>query len=300
MPQCRESAGFGDTLALVRRTLDSLPPGEAEVAKAILARPFDVLNWSAAELADVSATSRATVVRACQRLGFEGLADLRLRVARDIGWARAPSSEAPPTEPQQIAQRLFERTGQALLGMAGMLDGVALEEAVDVVVRARRLLVAGVGTTQVLASDLAYTLNMVGRPAEPPAELVLQQLAARSLSTSDALVAVSLSGTNPQTLRIAELAHHAGASVVLVSCFSSSRISELAKVTLVTGNHNVIGLDSDGPINAAAVLVLLRALGAAVEVRLGAAGGFRGSLHALADGTNQGTALPEDEAEESS
>lgn len=281
----RVAEGGGDTLALVRRTLADLPPGEAQVARVLLERPFDVLYWSAAEMAEASETSTATVVRACHRLGFAGLPDLRMRMARDIGWARVPSPEAPPpTEPQRIAEGLFRRAGEAIRGMADLLDGASLEQAVDVIVGARRVLIAAVGPTQVLAYDLAYSLNMVGRPAELPADMSLQQIAARGLRAGDLLISVSLSGTNSQTLRIAELAHAAGAEVLLVSCFTASQISELATVTLVTGNHNVIGLDSDGPINSAAVLLLLRSLAAAVEVRLGAPGGYRGSLQALADG----------------
>jgi RpiR family transcriptional regulator, carbohydrate utilization regulator len=287
--------GVGDTLALVRRMLDDLPPGEAQVARVILGRPFDVLYWSAADLAAASETSTATVVRACHRLGFGGLPDLRMRMARDIGWAREPAHDmAPPTEPQRIAQGLFRRTAEALGAMAEVVDGVALKEAVEVVIAARRLLIAAVGPTQVLAYDLAYSLNMVGRPAELPADMSLQQLAARSLESGDVLFAVSLSGTNPQTLRIVEVAREAGASVVLVSCFASSRISELATVTLVTGNHNVVGLDSDGPVNSVAVLLLLRSLAAAVEVRLGAPGGYRGSLHTLAEGMGLGKTAPPD------
>lgn len=275
--------GIDDTLALVRRMVPDLPPGEAQVARAVLESPFDVLTWSAAELAAASDTSTATVVRACHRLGFEGLPDLRIRLARDIGWERSPAGETPPTEPQKIAQRLFRRAGEALTSASELIDGAALEAAVDHLVRAGRVLVAGVGPTQVLAYDLAYALNLAGRPAEYPADMGLQQLAARRLRPGDLCVAISLSGMNPSTGRIAELARRSGAAVVLISCFASSRISEEAAVTLVVGNHNVIGLDSDGPINSISVLLLLRALARAVEVRLGG-DEYRAGLHALAEG----------------
>lgn len=294
----RVAESGGDTLALVRRTLADLPPGEAQVARVILERPFDVLYWSAAEMAEASETSTATVVRACHRLGFAGLPDLRMRMARDIGWSRAPSPDSPPpTEPQRIAQGLFRRAGEAIGEMAGLLDGPALEQAVEAIVGARRVLIAAVGPTQVLAYDLAYSLNMVGRPAELPADMSLQQIAARGLEVGDLLISISLSGTNPHTLRIAELARGRGAEVLLISCFTSSRISELATVTLVTGNHNVVGLDSDGPINSAAVLLLLRSLAAAVEVRSGSLGGYRGSLQALADGMMALGSAPEEDTD---
>lgn len=286
----RGADGAGDTLALVRRTLVSLPPGEAQVARVILERPFEVLYWSAMDMADASDTSTATVVRACHRLGFGGLPDLRMRLARDIGWAQAPSPQAPPTEPQRNAADLFRRTAEGLGTMAEAFDGTALEDAVDAMLTANRLLVAAVGPTQVLAYDFAYSLNMVGRAAELPTDAGLLQLAARGLRPGDVLLSISLSGTNPQTLRIAELAHAAGATVILVTCFASSRISELATVTLVTGNHNVIGLESDGPINFVAVLLLLRSLAATVETRLGAPG-YRGGLQTLSDGLAMGTPL---------
>lgn len=274
----------GDTLALVKATLASLPPGEAQVARIVLERPFDVLSWSVAELAAVSETSTATVVRTCHRLGLGGLPDLRLRLARDIGWTRAPYTGTPPTELQRIAEGLFRRTAQGLEAMAEEFDGPALEAAAQMVQAARRVLIAAVGPTQVLAYDLAYSLNLVGRTAELPSDMGLQRVAARGLCAGDLLISVSLTGANPQTLQIAELAHAAGASVLLITCFAPSRISELADVTLVTGNHNVVGLDSDGPINVVAVLLLLRALAAVLATRLGTDKSYPDAVQALTDG----------------
>lgn len=96
-----------------------------------------------------------------------------VRLAREIGWTRAPSPGTPPTEPQQIAQGLFRGTAEGLEGMADAFDGLALEAAVEAVQTARRVLIAAVGPTQVLAYDLAYSLNLVGRPAELPADMSL-------------------------------------------------------------------------------------------------------------------------------
>ena len=72
----------GSVLLRVRAALPLLGPSERRVAQVILDRPGAVTEWSTAELATEAGTSTATVVRACQNLGFRGFQHLRLEVAR--------------------------------------------------------------------------------------------------------------------------------------------------------------------------------------------------------------------------
>ncbi len=68
----------------VRAAASALGPSEGRVAAVIMDRPDDVVDWSAAELAAAAGTSTATVIRACQSLGFRGFQHLRLELARSV------------------------------------------------------------------------------------------------------------------------------------------------------------------------------------------------------------------------
>ncbi|MFE7418004.1 MurR/RpiR family transcriptional regulator [Rhodococcus sp. NPDC057529] len=65
------------TRARLRAGLAIRGPGEQRVARAVPAEPAAVVELSTAELAAASDTSPATVVRACQRLGFRGFQHIR-------------------------------------------------------------------------------------------------------------------------------------------------------------------------------------------------------------------------------
>ena len=59
--------------AYIRALIPSLVPSEATVARALLEHADDITGWSAGRLAAATGTSPATVIRACQSLGYTGL-----------------------------------------------------------------------------------------------------------------------------------------------------------------------------------------------------------------------------------
>lgn len=246
----------------------------------ILERPFEVLDWSAAELADAAKTSTATVIRACHRLGFPGLPQLRIRLARDLGWSD-PSRNGQPTEPGRIATELFESAAQTFASLAGRVDGPALERAVDVLAAARRVLIVCSGPTQALCVDVQASLNLFGRHTEFPADAIAQQIAASNLSGDDACIAISTSGTNGLTVRAAEIAGDSGATVVGVTCFAHSRLASLAGVPIVLGMHRVAAMADTAPVTTAALLLLLRALTTAVARRISSEREYQAHLQTL-------------------
>ena len=104
----------GIVLLRVRAALPLLGPSERRVAQVILDRPGAVTEWSTAELATEAATSAATVVRACQNLGFRGFQHLRLEVAR------AAPTENAPVDTHPLA-RIFADAADAIdLGRASV------------------------------------------------------------------------------------------------------------------------------------------------------------------------------------
>jgi DNA-binding MurR/RpiR family transcriptional regulator len=137
------------------------------------------------------------------------------------------------------------------------------------------------GPTQALCVDVNGALNLGGRHTEFPVDAIAQQIAASNLGADDVCVAISTSGTNGLTIRAAETAGEAGATVVGVTCFAHSHLARLADIAVVLGMHRVAGMADTAPVTGAALMLLLRALTTAVARRLDAAPEYQAHLHML-------------------
>ena len=177
-------------LERIATTKAGLSESEQRVAQAIVDRPYDFLGWSAADLARESATSAATAVRTCRRLGFRGLNELRLTLARDLGW---PPSAAPASRPRRASSlnELFDDASRSFQSMVTRDTTDAFKRAVEYLARARRVLVVAAGPSTVFAQDFVYQARIGGMGAEFWPDVIMQTLAASQLTRRDVCVAVS-------------------------------------------------------------------------------------------------------------
>ncbi|MFO7689881.1 MAG: MurR/RpiR family transcriptional regulator [Cryobacterium sp.] len=254
----------GTVLMRVRAALPLLGPSERRVAQVILERPGAVTEWSTAELATRAGTSTATVVRACQNLGFRGFQHLRLEVARAAPTEGAPAPDAHPLD------RVFADAADAIVLGRNSVDLAAVDAAGDVLATARRLVLVGTGFSAPPLQDAAMRFATLGRAVEAPSDILGQQFAARSLTGDDACLTVSYSGANAHTLRACRAAKEGGAVLIAVTSFARSPLTQLADISLVTGPVTRAH-DVDPFLSRLSHLLVLHALHAALHSRTTAA-----------------------------
>lgn len=215
-------------VARIQTLLPTLQPSERRVAEVFLARPEWTIEASSSDVGSAAGVSRATVVRACQRLGFTGYPQLRVLLARDLGIGHGGG-------PTEGAFRAFYRTvADSVDVMTALLDDDSVERAVGLLCDARRVLVAGNGLSSPVAAEAAMRLTAVGRPADAPPDHLTQQIQARLLGGEDVCLIVSGTGSTDASLRVAEAAKAAGAPIIALTAFARSSLAELATVTLVS------------------------------------------------------------------
>ena len=71
-------------LERVKASMPALPPAEQRVAKLLLADPRSFATLPVTELAERSHVSKPTVVRFCRSVGYDGLADFKLKLAGTV------------------------------------------------------------------------------------------------------------------------------------------------------------------------------------------------------------------------
>jgi len=254
--------------AYIRALIPSLIPSEATVARALLEHADDIASWSAGRLAAATGTSPATVIRACQSLGYTGLNQLRdaMTKARSDGGGAGQRDDAG-----SALDRIVAAGVEQLQAMASILDRAEFARAVTALADARRVLMVTMSDLAMLGQYAVFHFALVGRSAEAPADPITMHALAGMLGPGDVCFAVGHTGTNGLTIRICQAAAGAGATVIAVTSFARGALAELADIHLAVGTpHPEVMADSTTRIRVGQML-LIDALQDALAARLGTA-----------------------------
>ncbi|WP_172836081.1 MurR/RpiR family transcriptional regulator [Microlunatus soli] len=242
-----DAAGAGrstaaDVTARITSLLPSLLPAEQQVARVLLDRAGDAADLSSQQVAELAGTSRATVVRASQSLGFSGYQQLRVLLARDAALAdRARSARTPERGADGLATstyRRFEQVRDAADRMTALLDPEQIESAVRRLAAADRILVVGHGLSRSLAIDAAARLVRLGLVAEHLTDRIDQLIVTRLLGERGVVLMISGSGSHTDSIGVAREVRQSAAHLIAVTAFARSPIAELADTLLVVGMPN--------------------------------------------------------------
>jgi DNA-binding MurR/RpiR family transcriptional regulator len=252
----------------IATAINAMQPSERRVVELVAASPEVVVESTAQQIADRVGVGRATVVRACQSIGYPGYPQLRVALAAEL------AQHAPPADFGSSALGRIRSDVAALAAVlpqiASVLDEESVERAVGALVGARRLLVLANGLSAPLASDLAMRLTAVGRAADSIADSIGQQIAARQLGPQDVAVIVSGSGANEVSLKVARAARQGAATVVALTSFRDSPLVSLADVSLVVAPASTTFRNELEHTSRIALLVLVESLVEIVATRSGA------------------------------
>lgn len=235
LERARQRDGHSDVRHLIRANLQGFSPAERRVADVVLADPLEILDASVTELADRAGTSAASVVRMCTSIGLKGYQELKTRLAVEhVPDADSIEEVAPGTAGQLTAT--LRDFASALRDTASVLDVEPVENVIDALLGARRIQFAAVGTSAMLAFDGSYRLTTLGLSAFYVGDVHAQHIQARMLGPEDVLFAVSHTGSTFETLAAVRAARTAGATVVAVTSFARSPLTELCHHVIIAGS----------------------------------------------------------------
>jgi DNA-binding MurR/RpiR family transcriptional regulator len=225
-------------LTLMKARLDSLTAGEREIAGFILDAPERMIQLSSASLAEATGRSQSSVVKLCQKLGYRGYQDFKVAVSQAS--AQTWTMSVNPVHGTIDASDSYTTTIEKLIGskIHAMQQTLsvntedAMRRALDLIEKATRVQIVGVGASSLVARDLTYKLQKLGRMVIFDADSHVQVANAATLTAGDLVIALSQSGDSLETRRIAETASKNGAGVLTITGAQPNRLAELADVQL--------------------------------------------------------------------
>jgi len=229
----RGRSGDNTLMDRIRQLQPELTPAEQRVASLVLEQPRLVLNEPIAGISKLADVSQPTVIRFCRSLGFLGLADFKLKFASSLtGSIPVRHSQVRGSDStHDLSAKVIDNTVSAILKFRDQLDVRAIDRAIELVSRAKRIEFYAMGNARVVALDGQHKFFRFRIPTALYGDSHLFSLAADLLGPGDVVIAISNSGRLPELLAAVDKARAAGADVIAISS-SDSPLARRASVVL--------------------------------------------------------------------
>ncbi len=265
----RQSSSAHQVLSTyIQARFDEFSRSQKDVAQYIVDHLDEAAFQTAEELAKRASTSSSTVVRFSQALGFEGFPELQ-QAARDEYRRRAPAGggAAAAAPLFSLDQTQFEAALAAdhvnVEDTAQKLSRSQVEAAIDAIVSAEKVLIAGTDQMAFFASYLRHLLMLLDLRAEIVAS-PSQEALGRLSRIDDQTLVIGLSAGRPHPLitRTMKLARHRKAPTMAITDATLSEVARLARIRLYYSSNTPAFVRSH-----TALLSLIQALAYGVYAR---------------------------------
>ena len=218
---------------------ESLSKRLKQIARYILDEPNDIALETLAVIAERCGVQPSAIVRFAKSFGFEGASQMQ-RLFRDgllsnnaaLGYSERvrqldEATSADDAEPANLLSEFVEGNSLAIQNLLQTVGGSDMQTAVDMIMAADTVHIAGFRRSFPVASYLAYSLLQAGKRAvfiDGVGGLGLQQ--AHAVGADDLLIAVSFHPYSEETVALVNAVRANGSPILAIS---DSLVSPIAK-----------------------------------------------------------------------
>jgi DNA-binding MurR/RpiR family transcriptional regulator len=258
--------GEGNLKELILARYPSLPDHQRKVADFLLHHIREVPFLSIMEIERRCGTSKATVVRLAQNLGFSGFLELRARLMDGIQSAVQSPETFPLLEGGDHREALSVVARQDVRNInqtISHIDRKTFGDVAQVILSAKHVYTVGLGISSLMAQILAYSLRQVAVRATPFIHdhgTFMEQLL--FVNASDAVCAFSFPPYSKETIDVAAAAARRKIPVIAITNKLTSPITFYSKKVLPIRSQNILFTNSFSAIS-----VVINALATEVAMR---------------------------------
>ena len=215
----------------IKSRASGMSPKMQLIAKCVCRHPEFIVNRKVREIARLCKCDNAQIVRFCQRLGYDGINGLRAALTKEMMPALFSENEnmAPFDEMKRNFAADYVRTVNDTLNMLGR---EAVKTTTLLIRAAKRIVVAGYGSSGLAAQEMHIKLVRMGFPAFCAVDPAFAQLNCALLEPTDVLLTFSVSGESRLICELAEKARSQHANVIVVTNHPGSILGKLGDVVL--------------------------------------------------------------------
>lgn len=223
-------------LARIEAMWPSLGPVGQRIADFIVKNPQEVVHMSVSEVAERTGSSEGSIVGFCKNLGATGFQQIKIALAQEVVQpVQFIHEDLEPGDNVDLAiRKIFQSNVQTLHDTQAALDVSAMQKAVLLLRKARRIEIYGIGSAATIAEDAHYRMLRIGLDVKVAIDSHVQAISAALTGPGVATLTISHSGSTHETVTATRLAKEAGASTICITNFGKSPIQAFSDVVLFT------------------------------------------------------------------
>ena len=215
-----------------------LAPAERRVAAVMAEHPDRIIRGTLASVAREAGVSEPTVLRFCRTIGVGSFKDLKIELAQSLAagngaltGAIMPRQIHPDDSVQSAMDKVFALAIDALARTQQALSKPTVERAAMAIVKARRVVIFGLGASAIVAAEAQHKLFRLGVAVAAYSDPHLQAMSAATLGPDDVVLAISQTGTARDVIETTGVAQQGGVTVIAVTR-TGSPLAAIAHILL--------------------------------------------------------------------
>ena len=227
-----------DALDRLSPSLSQLAPAERRVAAVMAEHPDRIIRGTLASVAREAGVSEPTVLRFCRTIGVGSFKDLKIELAQSLAagngaltGAVMPRQIHPDDSVQSAMDKVFALAIDALARTQQALSKPTVERAAMAIVKARRVVIFGLGASAIVAAEAQHKLFRLGIAVAAYSDPHLQAMSAATLGPDDVVLAISQTGTARDVIETTGVAQQGGVTVIAVTR-TGSPLAAIAHILL--------------------------------------------------------------------
>lgn len=216
-------------LVRLRSQTAVLSPKLRVVADYVVKQPAKVQFQTITELAKMTKTSEASVIRMCRDFGFKGYSDFRMALAKDLS---SSGATVESIDNGDIFKTSSIMAITALKDTEELIDRKVIDSVCELLHKSKYVSCVAVGASSIIGDYLAYRLIRVGKSCICYSDTHLATM--NAIRDDDEMwFAVSSSGSSKEVVHVATQVNASRSSLVAISNIYHSPLASLANFTLV-------------------------------------------------------------------
>lgn len=224
-------------LIKIRDMKDSLTPVEKLVAEYVLENLEEIPHLSIKNLAGLTKTSDASVLRFCKTMGYKGYRNFIVSISASIGSMDDDEKDQytdiqPGDDLSVIISNISRNNSKSIEDTLSVIDKNEIARAVKVLRESNRIAFFGIGASGLVGIDAEQKFSRINKMCHTFTDGHSQLTAATLLDKSDVAIFISNSGSTVEILDSLEIAKKNGACIIAITKYNKSELADKANIVL--------------------------------------------------------------------
>ena len=225
-----------NVIEYIKHNYDSFTKREKLIADYLLLKKKDIFNMTANEIASITNTSAATVVRFAKKLGYSSLNEMKIKLSISLTEEKNNRKFKYLDENlsiNSIINTVKNSTYSIIDETVNLIDENKLNKAINLLSEANTIYIFGVGVSNLVGLDFYYKLSRINKRCIIHSDIHLQIISSTMLREGDVVLAISYSGKTDETLHCVRNARKNSVPIISLTKMSiENEIEQLSDVTL--------------------------------------------------------------------